>query len=100
MNNLTNSGNPLPPRKIYDVAKELGLNTETILPHGHYIAKVPINELQQRQNEPDGDLVLVSAMSPTPTGEGKTTTTIGLGDALRQLDKKTDIETEKQKDKE
>jgi formate--tetrahydrofolate ligase len=30
-------------------------------------------------------------MSPTPTGEGKTTTTIGLGDALRRLDKRVAI---------
>jgi formate--tetrahydrofolate ligase len=80
-----------PPRRIYEVAKELGLNPDTILPHGHYIAKIPIDELQQRQNKADGSLILVSAMSPTPTGEGKTTTTIGLGDALRQLNKKTAI---------
>jgi len=91
MSTLSNSNNSIPPRKIYEVANELGLNPDTILPHGHYIAKVPIDELQQRQSEPDGDLVLVSAMSPTPTGEGKTTTTIGLGDALRQLNKNTAI---------
>ena len=80
-----------PPRRIYEVAKELGLNPDTILPHGHYIAKIPIDELQQRQNKADGSLILVSAMSPTPTGEGKTTTTIGLGDALRQLNKKDQL---------
>ena len=89
---VTNAANQnKPPRKIYEVAKELGLNPETILPHGQYIAKIPIDELQQRQNKVDGNLILVSAMSPTPTGEGKTTTTIGLGDALRQLNKKTAI---------
>ena len=74
-----------PPRKILEVVAELGLDTETILPHGHYIAKIPIDHLTKRQDQPDGHLVLVSAMSPTPQGEGKTTTTIGLGDALRQL---------------
>ena len=78
-----------PPCRIKDVAAELGLDTERILPHGHYIAKIPIDELASRQHQPDGKLILVSAMTPTPTGEGKTTTTIGLADALRQLGKRT-----------
>lgn len=75
----------LPPRRIEEVAKELKLDTDKILPHGHYIAKVPIDELAARRDQPDGHLVLVSAMTPTPEGIGKTTTTIGLADALRQL---------------
>lgn len=81
----------LPPRKIRDVAAELGLDPDVILPHGHYIAKIPIDELYHRADQPDGDLVLVTAMTPTPTGEGKTTTTIGLGDALRRLGTRTAI---------
>jgi formate--tetrahydrofolate ligase len=83
--------NRIPPRRIGEVACELGLDPDTILPHGHYIAKVPIDELHRRANQPDGDLVLVTAMTPMPTGEGKTTTTIGLGDALRRLGKRTAI---------
>jgi formate--tetrahydrofolate ligase len=83
--------NRIPPRRIGDVAAELGLDPEVILPHGHYIAKIPYDQLQLRADDPDGDLVLVTAMSPTPTGEGKTTTTIGLGDALRRLGKRSAI---------
>jgi formate--tetrahydrofolate ligase len=83
--------NRIPPRRIGEVAAELGLDPEVILPHGHYIAKIPIDQLKKRSRRPDGDLVLVSAMTPTPTGEGKTTTTIGLGDALRLLGKRTAI---------
>lgn len=78
-------------KKIYEVASELGLDPESILPHGHYIAKVPITHLESRKDKPDGNLILVTAMTPTPQGEGKTTTTIGLGDALRQLGNKTSI---------
>jgi formate--tetrahydrofolate ligase len=81
----------IPPRRISEVAAELGLDPDVILPHGHYIAKIPIDQLQRRIDQPDGDLVLVTAMTPTPTGEGKTTTTIGLGDALRRLDKRVII---------
>jgi len=72
-------------KKIIDVANSLGFKYDDILPHGHYIAKIPIENLQQRLNKPDGKLVLVTAMTPTPQGEGKTTTTIGLGDAMSQL---------------
>ena len=78
-------------KKIYDIASELGLDPESILPHGHFIAKVPIRHLEERKNKKDGKLILVTAMTPTPQGEGKTTTTIGLGDALRRLGKKTAI---------
>jgi formate--tetrahydrofolate ligase len=74
-----------PPRRIHEVARELGLQTDEILPHGHYIAKIPIHELEVRQQQPDGNLILVTAMTPTPQGEGKTTTTIGTADALRRL---------------
>jgi formate--tetrahydrofolate ligase len=82
----TNNG--LPPRRVAEVARELHLDTDKILPHGHFIAKVPIDELIARQDQPDGRLILVSAMTPTPEGIGKTTTTIGLADALRQLGKR------------
>jgi formate--tetrahydrofolate ligase len=83
------SSNALPNRKIREVALELGLDPETILPHGHYIAKVPFDELKARQAGPSGEFILVTAMSPTPQGEGKTTTSIGIADALRVLGKKS-----------
>ncbi|MFI5377968.1 MAG: formate--tetrahydrofolate ligase [Tepidisphaerales bacterium] len=78
-------------RKIQDVAAELGLDPDSLLMHGKHIAKIPVDELLDRQHQPDGNLILVSAMTPTPQGEGKTTTTIGVGDALRLLGKKTAI---------
>ena len=79
----------LPPRRISEVAAELGLDTDRILPHGHYIAKIPIDELEARRRQPDGHLILVTAMTPTPQGEGKTTATIGLADAFRRLGRKS-----------
>jgi formate--tetrahydrofolate ligase len=77
--------NGLPPRRIQEVADELHLDPASVLPHGHFIAKIPIDELTARKDQPDGHLVLVTAMTPTPEGIGKTTTTIGLADALRHL---------------
>ena len=75
-------------RKIKEIAIELGLDPETILPHGHYIAKIPLEELRKKNGNPPGNLILVTAMSPTPQGEGKTTTSIGIADALRVLGKR------------
>lgn len=89
MSDDTKTANGHPPRRIKEVAVELGLDPERILLHGHYIAKVSVDELQARQAQPDGKLILVSAMTPTPQGEGKTTTTIGLADALRRLGKRS-----------
>ncbi len=78
-----------PPRRVREVARDLGLDPEEILPYGHYIAKIPVAELEARAGQPDGRLILVSAMTPTPQGEGKTTATIGLADALRRLGHRT-----------
>ncbi|HUI92781.1 MAG TPA: formate--tetrahydrofolate ligase, partial [Chitinivibrionales bacterium] len=86
-----NRSNGLAPRRVVEVAEELGLDSDKLLLHGHYIAKVPLAEYESRKKRPDGSLILVSAMTPTPQGEGKTTTTVGLGDALRQLGKKSSI---------
>ena len=91
MSDPTPINNRVPPRRVQEVAAELGLDADVLLLHGHYIAKIPFDELQRRAGQPDGDLVLVTAITPTPTGEGKTTTTIGLGDALRRTGKRSAI---------
>lgn len=43
--------------------------------------------LKDKKDQPDGKLVLVTAINPTPAGEGKTTTTVGLADGLRKIGK-------------
>jgi len=86
-----NNTNNLPKRKIREVVRELGLSFDDVFPHGHYIAKIPIEHLKLNKKKKDGKLILVTAMTPTAKGEGKTTTTIGLGDALRCLGYKSSI---------
>lgn len=78
-------------KRIGDIAEELGIDRDIILPHGHFIAKIPVSVLEENIHKPDGKLILVSAMTPTPQGEGKTTTTIGLGDGLRKLGHKSSV---------
>lgn len=73
---------------IADVAASIGISADELEFYGKYKAKLS-DELSDRlSNEPDGKLVLVTAINPTPAGEGKTTTTIGIGDALTALGKK------------
>lgn len=78
-------------QRITEIAEQLGLSGDDILPHGHYIAKIPISELHAREQQDDGNLVLVTAMTPTPQGEGKTTTSIGLADAMNRLGRRTSV---------
>lgn len=72
---------------IKDIALKVGLNEDDIEYYGKYKAKVDYNILKQKKDEPNGKLILVTAINPTPAGEGKTTVTVGLGDALNKLNK-------------
>jgi formate--tetrahydrofolate ligase len=73
-------------RPIAEVAAELGLGPDEILPYGRYKAKITPEAIAKRT--PKGRLVLVTGINPTPAGEGKSTVTVGLAQALRQLGKK------------
>ena len=74
-------------RPITEIAAELGLQGQDVIPYGHYKAK--LNHLLAKSDRPEGKLILVTAISPTPAGEGKTTTSVGLADAMNALGKKT-----------
>ena len=71
---------------ITEIAKVAGVDEEYLELYGRYKAKVDYKLLRENQN-PDGKLILVTAINPTPAGEGKTTTTVGLADGLRKLGK-------------
>lgn len=78
-------------KNIEDIASSIGISKQDIEPYGHYKAKISDNVLNNRKDQPDGKLILVTAVNPTPAGEGKTTVSIGLGDALSSLGKKSII---------
>src|SRR3989339_1354888 len=76
-------------KTVYQLADELGLEKEELLPHGHYVAKVDFNKVLKRVGKkPDGKFVDVTAITPTPLGEGKSTTTMGLVQGLGKRGKK------------
>lgn len=74
------------PRKIDDVARELGLGEGDYEPYGRGKAKLDL-ALLSRKATGRGRLVLVTAINPTPAGEGKTTTSIALAMGMRRLGK-------------
>lgn len=66
-------------KTVYQLAEELALDKEELLPHGHFVAKVDYKKILARLTErPDGKYIDVTAITPTPLGEGKSTSTIGL----------------------
>ncbi len=75
-------------KHIKDIASSIGIDEDELEYYGKYKAKLGADVREKVKNNPDGKLVLVTAINPTPAGEGKTTTTIGLGDALTRMGKK------------
>ena len=78
-------------RPIQASGAGLGVPAEALLPFGHDKAKLAEPFIKSLADQPDGRLILVTAITPTPAGEGKTTTTVGLGDALSAIGKRAMI---------
>ena len=76
-------------KPVKEVAAAYGITEDELELYGKYKAKLTDELWQKVEKNPDGKLVLVTAINPTPAGEGKTTTSIGLADALSRLGNKT-----------
>lgn len=85
---IANKANMKP---IREIASGLGIHESELEYYGHYKAKLSDELVARTAGNPDGRLVLVTAINPTPAGEGKTTTTVGLGQALGLIGKKAII---------
>ena len=73
---------------IKDVAAAIGIEEDDLELYGKYKAKISDELINRTKKNPDGKLILVTAITPTPAGEGKTTTSVGLGEAFGRLGKK------------
>ena len=76
---------------IKEVAEKLGIGEDDLELCGKYKAKLSDELIERVKDQPDGKLILVTAINPTPAGEGKTTTSVGLGQAFGRLGKKAVI---------
>ena len=77
-------------RPITEIAAAAGIDARYLTAYGSDKAKVDYKFLNDCPN-PDGKLILVTAITPTPAGEGKTTTSVGLADGLRKIGKKSAV---------
>ena len=73
---------------IKDVAASIGIMEDDLELYGKYKAKLSDELMERTKNNPNGKLILVTAINPTPAGEGKTTTSVGLGQAFGKLGKR------------
>lgn len=73
---------------ITEVAEKIGVPADSLELYGKYKAKIDDSWWAENKDNPDGKLVLVTAINPTPAGEGKTTTSVGLSQAFGKLGKK------------
>ena len=78
-------------KPIFEIAESLGIKDTEIDPYGRYKAKLTDELMERVESNPDGKLILVTAINPTPAGEGKTTVTVGLGEAMQVIGKKAII---------
>ena len=79
------------PKHITEIAATAGIDDKYLEQYGKNKAKIDLSLLSDRQEQPDGKLILVTAITPTPAGEGKTTTTIGLADGLKRIGKSVTV---------
>ena len=75
-------------KPIKEVAASIGISEDDLELYGKYKAKISDSLINSTKNNPDGKLILVTAINPTPAGEGKTTISVGLGQAFGKLGKK------------
>ncbi len=77
---------------ISEIAKKVNIPTEELIPYGKYIAKLPLDLLNNKDKSDiqskESNLILVTAITPTKAGVGKTTTSVGLGLGLAKIGKK------------
>lgn len=74
-------------KKIQEVAANIGITEEQLIPYGHYKAKITPQWDEEKIKR--GKLVLVTAISPNKAGVGKTTTSVALSMGLNRIGKKS-----------
>lgn len=73
--------------KITTIAENIGISSDDIYNYGKYIAKVPIDKINEESIK-KSNLILVTAITPTKAGIGKTTVSISLALGLNKIGKK------------
>lgn len=77
-------------KPISEIAKNLGIDPEDIIPYGKYKAKVPLSYLNEEKIK-SSNLILVTAITPNKAGVGKTVTSVALSLGLNYIGKKAAV---------
>ena len=83
---IAREGKKIPIAKLAE--EKLNIPADSLIPYGHFKAKVSSEISDSLLQNQEGKLILVTAMTPTTAGEGKTTTSVGLTDGLNFIGKK------------
>ncbi len=75
-------------QNIDKIAKKIGISEKYLEKYGNLKAKIRPEINETVKNNPDGKLILVTAITPTKAGEGKTTASIALLDGLAKINEK------------
>ncbi len=73
-------------KSIYEIAKNIHLPEEHVIPYGKNMAKVQL-QANQKEQQQKSNLILVTSITPTKAGIGKTTVSIGLALGLNKIGK-------------
>ncbi len=77
-------------KPISEIAKNVGINADDIIPYGKYKAKVPLSYLNEDKIS-KSNLILVTAITPNKAGVGKTVTSVALSLGLNHIGKKAAV---------
>jgi formate--tetrahydrofolate ligase len=77
-------------KPIAEIAKNIDIDVEDIIPYGKYKAKVPLSYLNEDKIR-KSNLILVTAITPTKAGIGKTVTSVALSLGLNYIGKKAAV---------
>ena len=74
-------------KPISEVAENLSIPLNELIPYGNYIAKIPQDQKSEDKVK-KSNILLVTSITPTKAGIGKTTVSIGLALGLNKIGKK------------
>ena len=77
-------------KPIAQIAQNIGIDPEDIIPYGKYKAKVPLSYINEDKIK-TSNLILVTAVTPNKAGVGKTVTSVALSLGLNYIGKKAAV---------
>ncbi len=77
-------------KPISEIARNVGIDPDDIIPYGKYKAKVPLTYLNEDKIK-NSNLILVTAITPNKAGVGKTVTSVASSLGLNYIGKKAAV---------